>query len=232
MFGGCNAGWRVGDRIAIAPSTKKSGGNAEEFTIAEITGNVLSLGPSASGSGSVTGSAGEVFAQAILKAPSVLVLIRCCTDHVTLVDSDQHRIVFCAAGQRFLGSGSMRMEVVNLARNFVITGDDFTDESCTTVGGGGTRCTVGLHTIAIGDQSGVTGPTLQMKHTRVEKCGQRGISAKYEASMPLFIYFLIVSLPSIVHRHRSSARPEHMHACTKVMPRMCTLFFLGCMTVF
>ena len=109
------------------------------------------------------------------------------------MDSEQHRIVFCAAGQRFLGSGSMRMEVVNLARNFVITGDDFTDESCTTVGGGGTRCTVGLHTIAIGDQSGVTGPTLQMKHTRVEKCGQRGILAKCEASVPFSIYFSIVS---------------------------------------
>lgn len=37
-----------------------------------------------------------------------------------------------------------------------------------------TKCTLGLHTVAMG-----VGSVLSLKYTRVEKCGQRGILGKY-----------------------------------------------------
>ena len=86
-------------------------------------------------------------------------------------------------------------EVVNLSRDFVITGDDFEEVACDPalspddagkVSDGGeshsdgclctaekTSCTVGLHTIAIG------GGTHEISRARVEKCGQRGVFGKY-----------------------------------------------------
>jgi len=76
-------------------------------------------------------------------------------------------------------------EVVNLTRNIVITGDDFSEVGCdpnlpeavlgeeTSVEGCRcssfrSTCTVGLHTIHM------RGSVARIKNTRVEKCGQRG----------------------------------------------------------
>lgn len=82
-------------------------------------------------------------------------------------------------------------EVVNLSRNVVITGDDFTHVPCDAsliseaVPGEQTStkgcrcssyrstCTVGLHTAQMNAGS------MQVSNTRVEKCGQRGIEGKY-----------------------------------------------------
>lgn len=79
-------------------------------------------------------------------------------------------------------------EVINLSRNVVITGDDFSEVPCDpslspTFGGsvtsegcacteGRSSCTVGLHTVAA--QNAV----YKMSGARVEKCGQRGVGGK------------------------------------------------------
>jgi len=81
-------------------------------------------------------------------------------------------------------------EVINLDRNIVITGDDFSQVGCDpnlpeAVAGEQTSvlgcrcssfrctCTVGLHTIQM--FAGVS----RIQHTRIEKCGQRGVEGKY-----------------------------------------------------
>ena len=56
--------------------------------------------------------------------------------------------------------------------------DDFQHEACgqgecACAGASRTKCTAGLHTIMHGQG------TLKMSHTRVEKCGQRGIQGRY-----------------------------------------------------
>ncbi len=90
-------------------------------------------------------------------------------------------------------SALMQAEVINLARNIIITGDDFEHVNCVNDGGNGQppdhiqadhctcwnninrhKCTVGLHTIATGP-----GSVLSLQYTRIEKCGQRGILGKY-----------------------------------------------------
>ena len=78
-------------------------------------------------------------------------------------------------------------EVVHLSRSIVITGDDFEQVPCDpslqedddesagcTCTAYRSHCTMGLHTVLAG-----TGGSLQMSHTRIEKCGQRGILGKY-----------------------------------------------------
>mmetsp|Transcript_12639 Transcript_12639/g.19596 ORF Transcript_12639/g.19596 Transcript_12639/m.19596 type:complete len:143 (+) Transcript_12639:3-431(+) len=77
----------------------------------------------------------------------------------------------------------MSAEVINLSRNIIITGDDFThipcDSSVTNEAQGckceswRTKCTTGLHTLQA--NTGV----MKITNTRVEKCGQRGIQGKY-----------------------------------------------------
>jgi hypothetical protein len=80
-------------------------------------------------------------------------------------------------------------EVINLSRNIVITGDDFTEVKCDVsfkeaYDGFGTStqgcmctptrksCTVGLHTVHM--HGGVS----QIENVRIEKCGQRGVEGK------------------------------------------------------
>jgi hypothetical protein len=60
-------------------------------------------------------------------------------------------------------------EVINLSRNIVITGDDFTHRQCE----GNKQCTFGLHTIMM------YGGVQRIQYTRIEKCGQRGVLARY-----------------------------------------------------
>ena len=89
----------------------------------------------------------------------------------------------------------IQAEVINLSRNIIITGDDFEHiqckadveswrqppdpihaDHCSCWGGDmkRTKCTLGLHTISIGE-----GSSLSIQYTRIEKCGQRGILGKY-----------------------------------------------------
>lgn len=90
-------------------------------------------------------------------------------------------------------SALMQAEVINLERNIIITGDDFEHVNCVNDVANGQppdriqadhcscwnginrkKCTVGLHTAAIGP-----GSVLSLQYTRIEKCGQRGILGKY-----------------------------------------------------
>ena len=75
-------------------------------------------------------------------------------------------------------------EVINLQRNIIITGDDFETINCNPAITGDSvagcactsyrsKCTIGLHTIM------ANGGEIKMKHSRIEKCGQRGIMGKY-----------------------------------------------------
>lgn len=77
--------------------------------------------------------------------------------------------------------GILSAEVIHMTRNVVITGDDLTIESCQglqDVNAGVTKCTYGLHTMS-------TGTSIQVSYSRIEKCGQRGILAKYCLHMHL-----------------------------------------------
>jgi hypothetical protein len=88
----------------------------------------------------------------------------------------------------------MQAEIINLSRNILITGDDFQHVDCQrdVIGNGKppdsqhadhcscwgdigrTKCTLGLHTVSMGE-----GSSLAIEYTRFEKCGQRGILGKY-----------------------------------------------------
>lgn len=143
-------GWRIGDRIAVAPTDVRSEGEAQSFTIASFSdGNTVQL-----------------------NAPSVY-------DH-------EGRAWRSASGH----AAFLSAEVINLSRNVVITGDDFTEVACdanlteaypnfgTSTWGcmcTPTRqsCTVGLHTVHM------YGGSSEIANARVEKCGQRGIEGKY-----------------------------------------------------
>jgi len=145
-------GWIVGDRIAIAPTEVRSTGSGQEFRISAI-----------SNSGIVTlSNAAQYNFDAEFYPPSNL------------------------GGEPMLKSA----EVVNLDRSIVITGDDFSQVACDNslpdtsageqISWRGCRCasfrqtcTYGLHTAQF------YGGVMQIKDTRVEKCGQRGVAGKY-----------------------------------------------------
>ncbi len=88
-----------------------------------------------------------------------------------------------------------KAEVINLSRNIIITGDDFTHvngdittlnvnsneydvkqaDQCTAQPNiGRTKCTLGLHIMAKN-----SGAVLSLQYVRIEKCGQRGVLGKY-----------------------------------------------------
>ena len=153
-------GWRVGDRIVIAPTAFGSSGDAEDYTIGRFnTNNAIEL---LNRDGTATG----------------------------LISS------FFESKTQFTGtnmSALMQAEVINLSRNILITGDDFQHVNCVNHAAGDrpddstqadhcacwnsinrSKCTLGLHTVATGP-----GSVLSLQHTRIEKCGQRGILGKY-----------------------------------------------------
>jgi hypothetical protein len=147
-------GWQVGDRIVIAPTTTSSRGTAEQFVIGSFEGtnriNLLKV------DGASTGS----FTQAMRASASFV---------------------------QSAWTAQLQAEVINLSRNVVITGDDFEHIPCdasSTLGANHvcqcdpsinrSKCTVGLHVVAMG-----AGSVLHISHTRIEKCGQRGIKGKY-----------------------------------------------------
>eukprot|EP00934_Nitzschia_sp_Nitz4_P001960 Nitzschia sp. Nitz4//scaffold89_size161592//205//3093//NITZ4_002358-RA/size161592-processed-gene-0.210-mRNA-1//-1//CDS//3329559556//1960//frame0 len=140
-------GWRIGDRIGIAPTEEKSDGTGQTFTIVHMA-----------------------------------------LDGTILLDqpcNSQHKAEFLASPPTASQMPPILMsaEVVNLSRNIVITGDDFQTVPCDPqvtnpvmgcqCNSFRSTCTVGLHTISA--YSGV----MRVSHTRVEKCGQRGIMGKY-----------------------------------------------------
>ena len=143
-------GWKVGDRIAVAPTDDRSQGAAQSFSIAGFGGD-----------GTIS-----------LSAASTLY------HEASKITSPNGNVVFRSA------------EVINLSRNVIITGDDFTEVPCDETlteafPGFGTStqgcmctanrrsCTMGLHTVHM------NGGVSQIENVRVEKCGQRGVEGKY-----------------------------------------------------
>ncbi|CAF1453777.1 unnamed protein product [Adineta steineri] len=153
-------GWRVSDRIVIAPTATSSSGNAEDYTIGGFEdNNTIKL---LNKDGTSTGFISSYF---------------------------RSETVFTGANM----SALMQAEVINLARNIIITGDDFQHVNCVNDVANGrppdhmqadhcscwknihrSKCTLGLHTAAVGP-----GSVLSLQYTRIEKCGQRGILGKY-----------------------------------------------------
>jgi hypothetical protein len=152
-------GWRVGDRIAVAPTKRLAQGIAAEFRI-----NNMEADGTIELDGLVQDSYEANFAPPIIGG-----------EQPTL----------------------MSAEVVNLDRNIVVTGDDFTEVICdpnlpeaitgeeTSIGGCRCssfrkKCTVGLHTMVHSSKRA------QIRNIRVEKCGQRGEMNKlYPATLNL-----------------------------------------------
>ena len=151
----------VGDRIVIAPIVWGSNGNAEEFIIGGFgSDNTLNLKDK---SGFNQGTISGLF-----------------KFDLKYTGGNMHALI--------------TSEVINLSRNIIITGDDFEHVNCQNdITGWGpppdainadhcscwpgikrTKCTVGLHTISIGE-----GSVLSIQYARIEKCGQRGIMGKY-----------------------------------------------------
>ncbi|KAK3268713.1 hypothetical protein CYMTET_22795 [Cymbomonas tetramitiformis] len=143
MHDAADMGWRVGDRIAIAPTQMQSKGEAQWFYCMGINKNEI-----------------ELAADAGLSIAGI-------TD------------------QKFLGEAHTRAEVINLSRNVVVTGDNFTLVACDPAGSSAVdcacdtninkaHCTRGLHVIMASEGEHSISGTMRIRHTRVEKCGQRG----------------------------------------------------------
>eukprot|EP01097_Dermamoeba_algensis_P002778 TRINITY_DN2100_c0_g1_i1.p1 TRINITY_DN2100_c0_g1~~TRINITY_DN2100_c0_g1_i1.p1 ORF type:complete len:1249 (-),score=295.24 TRINITY_DN2100_c0_g1_i1:103-3849(-) len=144
-------GWKVGDRLVIAPTTKFSQGTAQAVWIKGFDSrNQVLLASDAS------------------------------------LRNDASLNQGFAANTKFIDSAwiaQMQAEVINTDRNVVITGDDFEHIPCDPnvpdarqgckCDQSRSRCTMGLHTVVA--NSG----TLNLQYTRIEKCGQRGVLAKY-----------------------------------------------------
>jgi len=147
-------GWLVGDRIQIAPTTTGSKGTAETYYIS---------GFGAAGTNTIT-----LTADAGFKTPGHI--NQTFKANFMMVDAEQ--------------TAEMSAEVINLSRNIIFSGDDFTNDKCVPVtknnnpgdclcSNGKTQCTRGFHTL-------LSGPgIIQMKYARFEKCGQRGIQGSY-----------------------------------------------------
>ena len=154
------SGWKIGDRIVVGPTGKRSTGQAQAFY---VTG----FGP---------------FNKVYVDRPAIP--LKVVGDGVSIEPA------FVATFESIPLPGkaaSLRSaEVMDMTRNVVITGDDFRHVPCDPTLGQGdssmdgcrcsgerSQCTIGLHTIHM--FKGVQ----KIKHARVEKCGQRGILGKY-----------------------------------------------------
>ena len=127
-------GWRVGDRIVVAPTAGQARKDAHATTITGFApGNVVLLG-----------------------APLL---------HELSWEFRAHEGTLAL----------LTAEVINLSRNVLVTGDDFTHEACGPGAVDSSKiCTYGLHTAARD-----LGSVMIAEHVRLERCGQRGVSGKY-----------------------------------------------------
>ena len=166
-------GWRVGDRVVIAPTRGFSQGDVLGYTISALqdTDKTTSDG----GAAIDGGKEGVLVNSVTLDRP---------------VDQTHD-----AEGPRWAGKAGVALlsaEVINLKRNVVLTGDDFTDVPCDpsldatkmfhdgcTCSKARSRCTNGMHTVM------AFGGEMRVKHARVEKCGQRGVFGRYVNSLLL-----------------------------------------------
>jgi len=153
-------GWRLGDRISIAPTTSSSTGTSQNFFIkAFAPNNVIFLGNYSS--------------------PRVYGNTSMMTNSST---NQMYKSTSMYVSEAW--TAHMSAEVMNLQRTILITGDDYENVPCQNGVSNSlgcqcdpsiskSTCTVGLHTAMM-----ING-TLRMEYVRVEKCGQRGILGKY-----------------------------------------------------
>ena len=155
-------GWKIGDRIAIAPFADRAQGRAQTFIISNFIYN-----------NDESAHSGKL-AQIQLNKPSLYEF-----RGRALLSPGSNDIIFDSS------------EVINLSRNTIVSGDDFTEVPCDptivneaypglTTSTEGCRCTesrssctVGLHTVHM------YGGSTQIDNVRIEYCGQRGIEGKY-----------------------------------------------------
>ncbi|CAF4949646.1 unnamed protein product, partial [Rotaria sp. Silwood1] len=153
-------GWRVGDRIVIAPTMSGSSGNAEDFTIEGFDAdNTIKL---LNKDGTSIGFISSVFeSKALFTGENMSALIQAEVINLSrniVITGDDFQHVHCVNDVAD-GRPPDRIQAdhcscwKNINRN---------------------QCTLGLHTVAIG-----TGSVLSLQYTRIEKCGQRGILGKY-----------------------------------------------------
>ena len=149
-------GWRVGDRIQVAPTDGGSQGEAQTFVITSLGAfNRIHLNTWAwatfQSETQVTENVDENAPKlASLRSAEVINLSR-----NIIVTGDDFRNIDCDPTL----SIHFRREI--------------SDKGCWCRTGVRSKCTMGLHTIQM--YGGVT----KWKHVRVEKCGQRGILGKY-----------------------------------------------------
>jgi len=157
------AGWRVGDRIAVAPTVAGPNtaqrSNSESSEIVGIAGNVVTISQPLMKDKRAEFEATATHAIAL--AAEVINLSR-----DVLITGDDFEEVPCDPS---LAPGSV---VVN---GFALPTSDFGESHwagcmCTSVK---SSCTMGLHTKMIGGGAHV------VSNARIEKCGQRGVFGKY-----------------------------------------------------
>jgi hypothetical protein len=149
-------GWKIGDRVVIAPMLPRSTGNA---------GTGIHLSHEHTHTHTLT----QTDACNIINIEFNELTLDCQLNHDRTFSADYDDMS--------TAMGIMSAEVIHMTRNIVITGDDLTIESCAgrnDVNSGVTKCTYGLHTMSTGTSS-----LFQVSYSRVEKCGQRGILGKY-----------------------------------------------------
>lgn len=163
-------GWRVGDRIQVAPTKGGSQGEAQTFVITKFDHhNRIWL---------------DTWSWDEFQSENQFI------EQVPAVATGTNSNTYSTKIKKTLAS-LRSAEVINLSRNIIVTGDDFrqidcdpslieddnkhrmSSQGCHCRTNVRTKCTVGLHTIAM--YGGLT----KFQHVRVEKCGQRGILGKY-----------------------------------------------------
>lgn len=148
-------GWKVGDRIGVAPTEHGSAGKASTFIISAITNSFTIELSHPNSNDKPYGSAfinGQSSSPPVLKAAEVVNLSR-----NILITGDDFEHIPCDPS---------------------ITSSSETSSVGCKCSATRTKCTVGLHTIHHSHPSPSPG-TMQISNTKVEKCGQRGIEGKY-----------------------------------------------------
>jgi len=152
---------------------------AKDFTT--VGGNSISLMHNANDMGWQVGDRIAIApTQIVATADAQSFFIKSITGNILQLATKIDLSVNAVASQNYSGNpGGMQAEVINLSRNILITGDDFQNIPCGTgececsSEHSRSMCTVGLHTMFMG-----TAP-YSIKYVKVEKCGQRGILARY-----------------------------------------------------
>jgi len=156
MHNPTDMGWRIGDRIAIAPTTTGSTGNAERYYIKSFssTGNTINLAVDPTSLALAT--TGQTFAS----LPKYIPYAWTAQMSAEVINLSRNVLITGADFQHVPCTTSTTIPL--------------TDECICDTAMPRTQCTMGTHVAHLG-----TGGTMQVSYTRIEKCGQRGLMGKY-----------------------------------------------------